>query len=781
MRKFALLLFFLLTASLFALDLSFQSGKKKNTAYALLYISDKTPFLCKANRDNFNEIKEVVCSFEKNSATTLPPVANNFFHVKFIQTRGELSMHVTCNHYLGFRPLYFNLTQERELVYAEGFASNRYVLYGYEKKPFVLGAPVEPNENSIHFPILFKSEKLPAVGSLDLKGNPVELSKIKDVNDYLQIKKEYENQKYNEVLKSINSLLESYPNTIFKAEMMLYQIRCYQRLLESENVIEIGKKFLRYYSFDENTPEVLAVLGQAYGIIGMNADADYFFDRLFSDYPKSRFVAEAYIYKAEQLETNGQAKKAISYYEKAMYEAKDKDVASLAALRVSEYFINLAKKQKAKKYLHKVLSSNPSYFKKNYTLSMKLARSFAERHEYKEAANIAEALLTFMNTADDEYENIMRQVALWQYETEDANATGLAVERYLKTYKYGEYREELQALKEQLFFDVDETNVTKALNYYDDLIERYAQSDTEKKAYFKKANLLLNAKRYKQLLDLNSTLMALDEEQAKPIIVQGATRAMVDALQKPSCDEALYYLKNYPVIREGHVKALFSCALKRLDVTTAQQLYDVYHSTDVKALPYWLDAAFSLAVAKRDYNDQLRLTYDIAALQGENYHNMLRKRFDAAQALRKSAVMIATIKRIEKTYGLKAEDLERYMQMVLLGKKNADKTLIGTYAPKVIAIKKRTQSELFSPEIEFIYAKYFIDKKDENSAIDTLKRLYKISMEPNDEARFYYSIGALYESKGSRKAAKQEYERAISADANSSWATLSRDALKLLR
>ena len=169
-----------------------------------------------------------------------------------------------------------------------------------------------------------------------------------------------------------------YPNSLFKAELIFYKIRAYAKLNDSDNVIAMSKVYLNEYSSDENVPEVLALIAYSYHKIGLSTDADYFFDRLFSEHEDSEYSKLGFIYIAEMLESSGGATKALSYYTRALNETADLHTASMAAYRLAKYYVMLDKSKEAAKYVMKIVNAKPEYFMEDLSTSMSMMYKFGE-------------------------------------------------------------------------------------------------------------------------------------------------------------------------------------------------------------------------------------------------------------------------------------------------------------------------------------------------------------------------------------------------------------------
>ena len=78
------------------------------------------------------------------------------------------------------------------------------------------------------------------------------------------------------------------------------------------------------------------------------------------------FDGDGVIYKGDQLAEAGSWKKALKFYNKALNETDDTDLASIAAFKIAQYYLNYGKRDKAKEYLVKIIEGNSKYFYEHF-------------------------------------------------------------------------------------------------------------------------------------------------------------------------------------------------------------------------------------------------------------------------------------------------------------------------------------------------------------------------------------------------------------------------------
>ena len=236
-------------------------------------------------------------------------------------------------------------------VYKE---SKHWMLVGYTNRLPLIKIDETPSMG-LSFPLTMEEVTLPSVGALDISGNPIRLDQVKDVVDYMRIKTAYEAGNYDQLASDVDALFMRFPNTIFKAELLLYKIRGHHKSDENEALLEVSKEFVREYSDDENMAEVLAYTANAYSAVGLQADGTYFYERLFKEFVESKYAALGMVFLGDQYLSGGKSKLAGTYFEKALYMTRDVEVASMAAIRLAKMSLEQGEVEKASSLYIKII------------------------------------------------------------------------------------------------------------------------------------------------------------------------------------------------------------------------------------------------------------------------------------------------------------------------------------------------------------------------------------------------------------------------------------------
>ncbi len=789
MLFFLTLVFFV--SSVFSLEISVSAGIEKKEQYSVLTLSNDDPFLCEIKKDQYGQNKDLICTFSKKPKPFFKPVSDAYFIIEPKMVKNNFFLFIKAKKKLFFYPIIFDLTKEKESFEPKTNVAKRWVIIGYNTKlPFI--EKVAYNDMSIDFPFFMDNQPLPYVGGLDLRGNPVHIQNSEDVHAYVRVKELFSKKQYENCIDQADTVLKIYPNTLFKSELLFYKLKSLFKLKAYDSVIELSKTFIHEYSSDENIPEVLLLTAVSYYKNGLYGDADYFFDRLFSEHQESVFAKWGYVYKGDMASDGGEYKKANKYYTKALLLTKDIDVAVAAAFRLAKLALINGKYQKAKKYIDKILKAKDDYFYKNYYEAKQMMQDLVDQEHYKEAAKIDEAILKYMSKHHDDYESNLKFLGVWLAKTDQKKKALQALNRYIKEFKDGNYIDEVEETKDKLFFDTKNSgNDKELLEKYDQLIKTYKDSSIGQKALYEKAKLMLKKKMYSDVLQLKNSIEALDEtkfKDKKEIIQKAALGLMENALENKQCQIVLDIQKDYNIsVSNKWDDRSYECFLKAADYQKAKFIVQRNIKTkDIKEKEKWLYRYARVDFATGNYTEAIEVAKDLISLDDtidkSKYNDIYRVLFDAYDRIGDFSGMVKTIQKIEELFGLDYKDIDRYVDMVNAGVNQKDDNLIIKYGKKLYDLQNRLHSYAQSPFIEFSLYQAYMSKQMYTQALDVIRSLLKnVTLKAEDKARAKYLEGLVLEKLWKNIQAEDAYKEAIKADKNSAWAKLAKSALDILK
>ena len=782
------ILFALLSINLFALEISIDGAQENFETYSTLHIKDSNKFLCQEEKNDYSEVTKIVCAFAKQPSELIRTIQNNFFEINSVIKKKTFFLIITPNQKMKLFPIVFNLAKENDVYQPNVKLSEHWMIIGYKDKlPYIKNE--KSPEGGINFPFVMKDDKLPFVGSLDIKGNPVHIQKVQDVQDYLKIKKLYKEKKYELCLELIEEITQDYPNSLFNAELLFYKIRVYSKTDDNDNVIENSKVFLREYSSDENVPEILSLSANAYSKIGLTIDADYFFDRLFSEHEDSIYAQWGYIYKGEMLEQSGGTSKALQFYKKALNETENIEIGATAAYRLALYYSSASKEKLAANYVMKIINAKPSFFMQYFKKSLDLMYLFVDVGDYTTASAMAKAMLDQINKYHDEYERLLKDRGIWLSKTENKKEALTALSRYIKEYPYGSFEEEVKVAKDSLFFDVTDENVTARLAQYNELISEYMADSIGNRAIYEKAKLLLHEKMYGDVLGFKEDILELDREKYSDvefIIIDAARGLMMSSLEHTECHEVLSISNEYNItLSNKWDDGIYKCAMKGGDYALAKTTANKnLKSKDLEIRKKWLYRYIKIDFATGNYSDVLDASKDLITLVEDNiqkpensiYKEVYRYIFDTYQRLEKSQKMLLAITDIEKVFGTNYKDIDRYIAVMAIGDDLKDDNIVIKYASMVMKIQKDSSSYAQSPFVEFTLYQAYISKEEFNKALDVIKSLDSIELTKTQRSRQKYLLGSIYSKLWRDEDAQAAYQSSVDADPSGVWADLAASA-----
>lgn len=770
----------------FSLEISVDIAKDNFQKYSTLNIRDKEQFTCDAIKDEFEQTIQVVCAFSKKPDQQLKTFSNEFFKVKSFSKKGTFFLSIKPRYKMQLFANVFDLTQDNSIYTADVTLSKEWFIVGYKEKMPLLNYK-ERSDFALNFPIYFDKDKTPYVGSLDIDGNPVFIQKVEDVSQFIKVKEYFKEKNFERCLEITQEILEKYPNTLFKSELLYYEIKIYFELKDYDNVIEKSKIFLREFSADPNIAEVLSLTSFAYGKAGLYSDSDYFFDRLFSEHKGSKFAQLGLIYRGMLFEESGGSKKAQELYKKALYSTQDVDVAVEAAYRLAQLKL-LSKPKQAVGYLEKILKAKPSYFKEHFQDSIKLIKTLASYALYDVAAKIADVLLQSIDATYDEYEEILAYKGLYLAHTKHKKEALAALNDYMKKFPDGDFYQEAELAKDQLFFSIDDMNATLKLEELNRLLDEYTDEEILDKALYEKAQLLNEMGRYSDVLALKEQLENLDSDRFEgidAIIEEAAIGAMQNALKQNECEAVIVISSEHNVtLSSKWDNKIYECAMKGGDYQLAKKMINNnINTSDIKEKEQWLYRYVKVNFATGSYQDVVDAANDLIKLMqvdgSKEYLDLYRILFDTYSRLEKQDEMIKAIQKIDELFSDHYKDIDRYAQMVAVGIAKNDPNIVVTYGAKIYDIQKRTNSHAQTPYVEFALYDAYTKLEESQKALEVIKSLDTASLSKEQRARQKYLLGNAYAKLWMDEKASDAYEEAIKADPESAWAKLAQSAKNL--
>ncbi len=792
----SLLIFLLISAQLFALELVLNSGKEKNTQYAILHIKDGAPFSCEMLVDDF-EKKHYLCKIDRAINKLIEPKKTKLAEISFYNKDNSFYIMIEPRVSSKLIPVVENLYETREILTKQEASSYEHWTVLLEEKP--LYSTKEPHD-AIDFPIDFPKNQRPSIGALDLNGAPISYAQSKDIGLYLEAKQDYEKGKYEDVIKEVKRILTNFPHSIFKSELELYQMRSIDKLISlqaesgddvsasEQDIISIAKRWSKEFASDANLPEVLMLMTKSYIKAGSKSDLNYIIDIMISEHPESPFTKRAILLYADNLFAKKEKDKAMNLYLDVLYSVADLDIASEAAIRLSDHQMDAGKLKEAKEYLLKVLNVNANFLLKDKNASYKLAKRLYEHKLYDLSAKISDLLLENMNKKDEQKEILLKESGDWHAKAGNVEIAHDRYKEYLDSYKEGEYVQEVNESLDRLFFRLTENNETKLEMHYDKLIKNYSNEIGEK-ALVEKAKLLLKQKRFEDVLALKEQLeKAAGEYEPKPeeIIYEAALTLALQELEKAECHKVVNLIEEHKLqIADGkNDEKIFGCFMQLSRYERAREI-SANHLADkvLQSRFLWTQKELSALFKMGKYEEILAFKEDLASLsnllkQGVSIET-LRTLFFSSVRLKKREDALSLAQNISTIYPREFTNVDVYFEVVKMGNETKDDLLIISYAKKIVELQKAFKSYTHTPSVEFYYIEALKRVEKDNEALAVAEELITQKLENSDKTRAFYYAGELSLKMKDKEKAQSYFLKCSQIEENSSWKNICIENLKL--
>ncbi|WP_457559888.1 tetratricopeptide repeat protein [Caminibacter sp.] len=745
--------FLFLPIFLFALNINIDYGNAKKP-YEILTLYNSTPFVCKKITE-----KKVECEFNKVPKTPVFKDSTRFFKInpKFKKKNFLIEIEIKAP---------FKMYSFKDNLYNNPLITPFKIK---KAKKWVIIANEQFLKNGVRgLKFYYKHTYLPYIGAIDEQLNPVNIKTNSDILKYFEILKAYKAGR--DVLPEINDFIQRYPKSVFLSDVLYLKLKVLMKNNDFNDVISLGKQWIKQYAYSDKMPEVLLMIGRSYAQEGFISDASYYFNRVMTDYPNTKWAYLAMIYLADQLYAMGDDKKAFAYYEKALYSTTDLNVASLAAARLAQRYMDKGDIKKAVEYYQKIYRANKEFLLKDKQKAYELAKMLASHKMYTFAIEIGSDLLKKLKKLDDLYEPLLYNLAKWSFENRDYKQALKYVEKYLKLFPYGDYSDAAKMLRDKILFNLPENNLTKKLNYINVIIKNY-QGEIKQKAIVQKAKILYDMKKYSEIIKMLNQLKQIPKNifpDKEKFIKKVLRDYAVSLLNLKKCFKAVSLIKKYHIVlNKKYDDILYECAMKARNFNLASVICNKYlDNPSDKIFIKWMKRKIEALWELGDYKDVAEGVEDLCNVMKKGCYKYRLMEFNALWQLKgyKKALKIAEI--LSKYKDI--QNADAFIKIVRWALQNNNNLLAATYAKKIIDLQDEFKAYPYSPFVEFVYAKYTKNKKE---AIKVLKDLLnRVSGE--DRARALFMLANL-------TGEKKYLDECLKVKNSTLWKGICKDALNL--
>ena len=746
---------FFLPLLLFSLEINVDYYKNQTIKNEIATLYNDFSFFCKKNKNI------IICEFNRLPSTYVFRAKSAFF--KFIPyfKNNKFFLKIECKNRC------YLISREDNLYKNPTITLNNLK----KSKKWIIISPIEPflsKKVPQGLKFYFKHSPKIYIGAVDENENPIVVAKeSKDVLKYFEILKAF--KKGLDVSDEIDDFISKYPNSVFIPDVLYMKMVILDRNNDFEDVVEIGKKWIKKYAYDDKLPKVLLLIGKAYSKMGFLSDASYFFNRIITEYPNTKEADLARIYLADQLYSTGDSKKAMKLYEDVLFSTKDIDIASLAAIRLAQRYMDSGNFKKAYEYYKKIYKANKKFLLKDKQKAYELAKLLASHEMYSLAIDIAKDLFKKLKITDDLYEPILYYLALWNYKAKNYKQALYYINLYLSKFPFGDYSDQLNSLKDKVLFNLPTKNLKEQLKYIDKIIKEYQGNTIALKALVKKAYILRKLKKYDEILKMEEKLKNISKDifpDKEKFLNDVKKEYVIELLNKNKCVKAVNLIEKYHIkLDKKYDDKIYKCAMKAMDYELASRICNKYlDSPDDKIFIKWIKRKIEALKGLRDYKNLVIAIDDLCDVYKKCHKYKLYK-FFALWNLGEYKKALKVANSI-KTKDIKNADV--YIKIVKWAIQNKNYLLAATFAKKIIDLQNEFKAYPYSPFVDFVYAKYSQNKKE---AIKILKNLLK-RVKGEDKARALFMLSNLTKD-------KKYLNECLKVKDSKLWKGLCKDALNL--
>ena len=783
-----LFLIFISFLQIFAFELSYNTGREENQAFGVLHISNDLEFTCQSY---VNETKlNFVCEFNGAINNKLKDQSFAEFDLKFTQEEQKIKLFILPKIHARMFDTFQNIYQDKELSPSNSHKSKAFTFI------FTKDELTSKVYDGLDFKIIFPHESMPYVKALDLNSNPVIIPQSADINTYLRIKNEFEKANYAQVETDAQNAINRYKGSIFLNEFMLYKLRAQEKLYTQdssirdekilEQMIEDTKNWARTFTSDKNFAEVLYIRLKTYMSLTQRKEVEYTMSILNAEQPNSYFTELARLDYADYIYNLDEKENAVNIYENIYLNTKELDIASRAAMSLAKNLLLNSKTNEALAYINTIFKANPSYFGKDSTKALELAKLLRDNKEFELSARIYEDTFSKMSKLDLNYEEALKDLALTLASTSRANDAKKYIDTYMNDFLDGKYLDDIKKASDEVFFSLQDENASFLHEKFQSLAKEYAENDEnlankaieeDIKLYYKEGNL--NA-----ILAYKNEVESKNLPNAKKVLEQAAINELEKELQNDNCISAVSIFTDFSSYDLGQKiedkKQMLNCLIRTSN--TNQALDYIAKNRNEDFIFYNLKEA-EILFNNKQYNQVIALCKDIISAkilksEAENFRAFYLQFFSLLRLDEYNEAI--KILKILEDFPMEFSMVEAYDALLTYANDKNMQESILSYAPKAINYQNLLGINLFSPNLEFIYLDALAKANNNDESLAVLTDLLKLRLSDENKARAFYLQALTYERMQNLQAQKQSLQECINLTNPSNWQDLCKSKNTLL-
>ncbi|ANV98378.1 hypothetical protein BBW65_06020 [Helicobacter enhydrae] len=767
---------------IFALDVQINFGKEKGEEFAVLNLAHTKPFECREEIDVYNKVTKVVCVINQTPFNNFIPTGTAFFdfatHIKDSKLYLDIIPKKNAKLFMTFLDLKGGdpIPVERPKV------SKRWQVVGYEKQiPFLSGK----KGNGLNFPIKIASTQDIYTQQLDVNRQPLVYNEGLDYTYLLEIRKDYEKGKYQDVILGVNKALYGYPNSIFRKDFLLNKIKAIAHLKDQEDknaLITLCLEWLRDFPSDSAAPEVLYILANTYAQFHLNDEAIYYYRRIINEYVNTDWVALAEMRMAYYFSNVEGSNITPAMFAQAYKDAKTQSVANRIAITWAVFELEEGNAQKAQELFNLIFTQYPYYFLNHPQGSIAIAKTFAAAELYTEAGKLGAYLAEHLPKTSSEYlENLLDWTGEWFEEAGLVDEAHRYNAMFMQKFPDSKDYTKVQERDDALFFKLeDKMTPDEKLKKYDEIIAKYPDSNIATEALKRKADVLYELGKYDEILKLGLGQSEMVAKAQKALVLQ--------ALANKECKKIPSYLEemDYAQFDQKERLEIFDCLYSLAFYQEAYKAIEGQIQKESQApqkIPYLYRLAKVLnqlgrfAESKKASEDCLELSQ---ALSDKKYKDVIFVLFDdlVKLGLNDSAQKVGL--EAQKLFKNDKRLLEVDFALLKWASANKDYNQAQIYAQDLLRVQKVNQIADYTPLVNFMLIDLLNQQQQYQEAIKETQVLAEQKLKNADLQRVFYTQGSLYKALGDKNNAQKSFQKCLEPQGMSAWKDLCQKSLQLI-
>lgn len=780
---------FIFFTTIKALDVTINYGKQNNEYFSVLNLQHDEPFECEEFTNEQSEPIRVVCIVERTPRASFSPTNTIFFRFYNRVIDGHFYLYIEPNFNSKLFNTFADLKTNTPIPKERPKKSKNWQIVGFKGViPFLS----QTKSKGLNFPVTIVPKEEQFVGELDVNRAPLRFDEGQDFAYYLNVQNLMKSQSYIDAIKIIDDTLRVFPDTIFVRDLLFFRIIALREIDEVENadsIIDVGVRWAKRYPTDMNIPEVLYTLGNAYIGIHFNTEAKYYYDRLITEYPNSRFAPLAKMQLAKSYYGLGDPQQAMRHFVQAYEEAKDLDSASLIALKWSEFYMNRNDKKEAKRLVDTLMAANAKYFVDNLLQSLDFITILTEHEMWESAAKISEYL--YENLQDDDLrvarDDLLNKTAVFYQNFGDYENSHRINLLYEEEYPHKGHLAEVKERDDELLFDIGlDDSPDEKIARYDYLMQKYPNTPVSQKAQNLKAQILYDRGEYENII----AQKGVDAELVDKSYYQILLRAVQSKDCKAIAKDFSHYKKEQFSFEQNFAtfECLYSLALNAQAQVAIENLAKEAKDPQTKLSVLYMETQ-NLDKLGRNKPTLLsaRDTLSLArALKQAEYYDIgfIFFRHLITSNNLTEANEVYTFLRAQMSDDIRLIDVE----LELLKRAEADKneTSIEVYARDILRLQNIHKNTQGTPYVDFALAQSLMRVGKYNQSLEVLDKLAKKDIEVPTLAQALYLKGSVQKTQNNEKDAKVSFNQCKELQSSQTqqldvWKNLCNQALEILR